>query len=444
MSLWRTGLMIAIVAILPLTASVAAEGQSDAADALEQQVKRLIIQLDAPTRKERAEAERTLTRLGPDVLPHLPPSDLLRSVSVRESVRRLRITLERVKAVESMRPAQVTIAGNLPLAEILTAISKQSGNRIDFSGLPMELREREFRLDLKTRDFWPAVDEIVQQAGLRYRYDHGADRIHLEQGQSHSVGVTYSGPFRIAVSTAQLRPFPQSGPFRIVRINYRVTAEPRLRPLFVKYHGSDFSAKAKSGQTVSPFSPDARPEIPLGEGGRHLNLHCDFRVPAESIPKALSFHGKLSMTAAAGTERIEFTRLEKASGTARRRGGVTVKIQQIKRRAIAEDANSVQFRVVVSYDIGGPAFESHRTWLFHNRVFLQSADGARIERDGLFHTNLQNDGAVVVEYGFRNLKRDVSEYRFVYDAPTLLVKVPIEFDIPSIAVSSPPTERKQP
>ncbi|MBT6156952.1 MAG: hypothetical protein HOL01_26815 [Planctomycetaceae bacterium] len=438
MKLWRMSLLIAVVAILPTVSDCAAAPRPANDAALKTQVARLLTALDAPTRKERVAAERDLTSLGPDVLPLLPPPELLRRVGVREAVRRVRVSLERTKAIESMRPSHITLKGDFTLAKILTDFGAQSGNQIDFSALPKEIQSQQHTIDYDKRAFWPALDQLIARAGLEYGDDADAGRLLLktsQKGKAPDASVTYSGPFRITVTGARLRPFPNRGPFRIVRVNYRVRAEPRLRPLFVKYRGRDFAAKSSAGLMLSPFSPDAQPEIPLGEGGRHLNLQSDFRVPSDNIPTTLSFRGKLTLTAAAGAERIEFTRLKKADGTARRRGGVTVKLQKVEFGKATPDGRTARFRVVVSYDIGGPAFESHRTWVFHNRVYLQASDGRRIERDGVFHTNLQTDGAVVVEYGFRNLKADAGEYRFVYVAPTLLVKLPIEFDFAKIPLS---------
>jgi hypothetical protein len=425
--------------MLPTMANCAAAPPLPNDDALKMQVERLLAQLDAPTRKERVGAERDLTSLGPNVLRLLPPPELLPRIAVREAVRRVRIALERIKAIESMRPSRITLKGEFTLEKILSDVSAQSGNSIEFSALPKQIQARKHRVDYNKRAFWPAIDELIARAGLEYSDDAAAGCIRLTKRQENATSVaavTYSGSFRIAVVAARLRPFPNRGPFRIVRVNYRLRAEPRLRPLFVKYRGRDFAAQSFVGRALLPFSPDAQPEIPLGEGGRHLKLQSDFRVPSDAIPKALSFRGKLTLTAAAGAERIEFTRLNKADGTARRRGGVTVKLQEIEFERATATGRTARIRVVVSYDVGGPAFESHRTWVFHNRVYLQTSDGRRIERDDEFHTNLQTDGAVVVEYGFRNLKADPSDYRFVYVAPTLLVKLPIVFDFAKIPVSA--------
>ena len=259
-----------------------------------------------------------------------------------------------------------------------------------------------------------------------------------------ALAVAYSGPIRIAVDRARLRQYLKSSSTRIARLNYRLNAEPRLRPLFIKYHGSDFAAQTSGGKALAPFSPDAHPEIPLGEGGRQLKLFSDFRVPKSSVLDRIKFRGKLTMTVAAGTEQIKFTRLNRAEGTARRRGGVTVKLQKIEFGKDRKGRRQARLRVIVSYDSGGPAFESHRSWIFHNQVYLETEGGRRIERDAIFHTALQTNGAIAVEYGFSGLTHRLDEYRFVYVAPTLIVNMPIKFDMPRIPVSTSAIKRKQP
>lgn len=447
MFLWQTGLLIAVLAIMPASIADAADDRTETGDPIKAHVERLIPELDAATRSARTDAERKLKALGSDALPFLPPPDLLPSVSAREAVRRIRHVLERRKAADSVRATHVTLKGRQTLRNILRALIAQTGNPIDFSALPPEVLSTQLPVDLENRSFWSALDEINTNAKLQYPSDSDADHIRLVSTHGDSTdeaAVAYSGPFRISVTNVTKRPFPNRGPFRIVRVNFRVRAEPRLRALFVKYRGSDFFAVSAAGQALPAFSPSARPEIPLGEGGRHLNLQSDFRVAADEVPKELRFRGKLTLTAAAGSERIEFTQLATSAGTSRRRGGVTVKLRKFELGAPVAQRRPARVSVVVSYDIGGPAFESHRTWIFHNQVYLQRKDGSRIERDGVFHTNLQTDGAVAVEYGFRDLQDGLQDLRFVYVAPTLLVDLPITLDFPKLQVSPTANERKQP
>ena len=89
------------------------------------------------------------------------------------------------------------------------------------------------------------------------------------------------------------------------------------------------------------------------------------------------------------------------------------------------------------YDAGGPAFESHQTWILHNEVFLEDNDGRKMRLNGGSETTRQGDGAVAIEYRFVDLPEPLSRYEFVYVVPTLIIDVPVEFEIQSALVKKP-------
>jgi len=91
-------------------------------------------------------------------------------------------------------------------------------------------------------------------------------------------------------------------------------------------------------------------------------------------------------------------------------------------------------RIAVTYDVGGPSFESHQRWMLHNKSELQTTDGKRINQNSGFDISLELDGAIEVEYCFDGLTNDPGDYRFVYEAPTLLINVPIEFELNDVPI----------
>src|SRR5207253_2219181 len=127
------------------------------------EVARLLNQLDADTRAERVAAERRLLELGPDVLPLLPPPELLRSAAVRDAVGKIRVELEQRKARESVLPSRVTLHGKQPVARALDEIARQTGNRVETASLPAAWLDRAVELDFDAVPFWQAIDGIAQQ-----------------------------------------------------------------------------------------------------------------------------------------------------------------------------------------------------------------------------------------------------------------------------------------
>ena len=405
---------------------------------LKQPVGELLKQLDAETRKARAGAEQQLRELGPNILPLLPPPELLPNASVREAVRRIRISLERRKARRSVLASRVTLRKEGPLEDLLKAVSAQTGNRIDSLQVPVERRQTPFEVDYEQLAFWPVMDDLVARCGLRYADGSGPRSLKLsvrpKSGPPDEIAAAHCGAFRISVASAGLRRIVGDETHRKLRVSLRLAAEPRLRPLFLKLAGRDLVARTPAGRALEPFSPDSSLELPLGRGGRQLAMHADFKVPAAVRLSRAGLRGKLTMQTAAGMERISFRTLPDAEGVSRRRGGVTVTLKKVAFREKPRAERDLALEVGVSYDTGGPAFETHRTWIFHNEVYLETEEGRRVDLNGGYETKQQSDGGVAVVYRFKQLKDEPGGYRFVYVAPTLIINVPVEFDFTELPV----------
>jgi hypothetical protein len=165
-------------------------------------------------------------------------------------------------------------------------------------------------------------------------------------------------------------------------------------------------------------------------------LSAVFSAPSE-LPESVMFslRGNFSVKVAAAPTELRFPRLTDAAPLARRRGGVTVTLQRSRFLTTGDGDHRARLRLVVAYDTGGPAFESHRTWLYHNEVFLVARDGTRLPVNDGFETTAQADGAAVIEYRFKGLPSgNAAEFELVYVAPTLLIDVPVEFDLRDISI----------
>jgi hypothetical protein len=301
--------------------------------------------------------------------------------------------------------------------------------------------ERSRTLEIET-SFWQALDVIGDEFGFQtnaspiLKTDSAAVVLTPSKAGSEPPRGRFNQAFLVEADSLKLRPRFGDPDQQLLRVPLRITAEPRLRPLFLKLVGTDFSAQTEGNVTLPPFSPAAKLELPLGEEGTETAFPMDFLVPQPFAEPAIDLTGKVTLTVAAGSEEITFRDLTKDTGASRRRGGVTVTLNEIafqpdKKHA---DRQSATFRITVHYDTGGPAFESHRTWMFHNQVYLEDAHGLKVDRNSDFHTALQTDGGVIVEYNFDNLPGQAGDYQFVYVAPTLIINVPVSFEFKSLKV----------
>jgi hypothetical protein len=218
-----------------------------------------------------------------------------------------------------------------------------------------------------------------------------------------------------------------------------LTAEPRLRPLFLKTAGRNLTVQVVDGPALEPFSPDAKLDLPFGDGGRGLRLAVDLRVPQDVPVAAVALRGRWDLTVAADAEPIAFESVAGSAGVSRRRGGVVVRVEEAAFGEPVDGLRAGRVRVKVAYDTGGPQFESHRSWMFHNAAYLEDAQGRRTDRQPAFKTLLQADGGVVVEYEFAQVAGDPQSLRFVYVAPTLIVETPVEFGFVRVPVADPTT-----
>lgn len=398
-------------------------------------VRAAIKQLASPSRVARAKAEQALTKLGPDILPLLPPPDLLASASVRVAIRRVRVRLEHDAAELSLRPSKVTLGGDLSIKQLAEEIEKQTRNAISTDQLsPAQLGQRK-TVNLEDVKFWSAISDLESQ-DIFAGFDKETGLLTLQPrtspGSSFSVSIDRS--FRIMAAPFQPQEtFDDSS--TLISTQVRILCEPRLRPLFLRYETSDFQLSPSSeNATLEPFNAGAKIEVPLGNGGREATLALSFLSP-KPLAENATLNGKVNLLIAASEQPISFRQLNRAKRVSRRRGGVTVAVNEVGFEGSTPKSHNARVRLQVSYDLGAHAFESHQTWVFHNRVYLVDQNGKQHGPNGGFTTLHQGDGSVAIEYSFKDLLDDPSNWDFVYVAPTLLINVEIPINMRDIPVS---------
>jgi len=403
------------------------------------EVKQLLLQLGSETRRERVDAEQRLLELGPELLESLPPADLIETATAREAVGRVRRQLELDAARQSIRPRPAALRGTKTLRDWATELRTETGNDVDVAA---EDRDRMFALDIATAPFW----QVVQTAGWSPRYDAATNRVSLGPARPGlSQPADASGIFRVAAEA--VRRGSQ------VHVTLELWGEPRIRPLYATVADSAISL-VRGDRHSTPVSPDARREIPMtGRGPANVTVPLDF--PAARFAQ---LEGTVQVKTAAFPERVEFDRLAEGGPVSRRRGGATVTFHAatFHRAELdppspptpkGETGGSVKIRLTIAYDHGGPEFESHRLWLYHNEAWLEAkgngggsgeSTGRRLaiapEIDSLEEAN----GALALDYRFPGVTQDLSELHFVYVVPTLILDVPVSFRIPDLAISDEP------
>lgn len=430
----------------------AARGQAPAESlaTLRATIDELLRELEAPTLAERTRAERKLLDLGPDVLPLLPAPELTPKVFVREAVRRVRVQLERRAAKESALASRITLSGETTVVELLSQFTKQTRNRVELSDKARDAGKTSLTVDFDDRPFWECLDEVCERLQLRVEFDAQRTSLMLvprTTGDPVELAVQQTGPFRLAIHSAEIRPVVGAADRRLLRVAGRIAVEPRLRPLFLHFATSEMKGSVVEGKSLAPWNPAARYEHPVSDAGREVPVQFDYLLPRaadqddKAAPTKINLSGRIALQLAAGTERIVFDKTSQTPGASRRRGGVTVRLREVKFEPLAAAKPADQLRaeigVAVSYDTGGSAFESHRTWMFHNAVYLETEAGRRIDFTE-YDTNQQADGAVAVGYRWDKLPAPATQYKFVYEAPTLILDLPLDVKLDGIKIKPHP------
>ncbi len=422
-----------VVSLLLAVLLAEAKTPPDEADEVQQSVEKWIQQLDAPSLLERSQAERELLDLGPKILRWLPPKELIRGSSARDAVPRIRTQLQRRLARDSAQASRVTLDGEFALPELLAEIQRQTANpiRLGENVAASSLGSRPWTFEKTT--FWDAIDAVCRETHLVPGSQPEADAVILspQPDDSETRVICRAGVLRAEIVQAQRQPVTGDPARSLLRLKGDLAFEPRLRPLFVHFQAADFTATGDDGETIDCWNPAARYELPMAGASRRTQLTWDFVAPTKSVPQKIAVKGRLLVQLAAATEPVRFDELATNREVLRRRGGVSVRLHQVEFTDDTAASRSARVKISVNYDAGGPAFESHRTWVYHNAAWLEH-DGRRIpfaDFEALQHTN----GGVQLEYHFRDVPR-LDTLKFVYEAPTLLLDVPFDLDFANVPV----------
>ena len=133
-------------------------------------------------------------------------------LAVRDRLARIRQQVEDRVAKAATSGTTVTLsAKKMPLAEVFKAIEKQTGNKLHRQSRGAGRRRREERatitIELKDEPFWPAIDQILDQAKLGIYSYGGEDALSIvargdDDGPRHGQAA-YNGPFRMEVLEVQ-------------------------------------------------------------------------------------------------------------------------------------------------------------------------------------------------------------------------------------------------
>ncbi len=423
-------MLAAIVVVLIMQIVPTAPQRDD--EVLRAEVARLVRQLDADEFATRQAARRALLRLGPDAIDDLPDPKSVTSPEVRAALEQLLSELRSRQVLETLKPTVVTLTDTLTVDQIADRLFRQTGNRLSVAGLSSGMRGTRLTLAYHQETFWHVVLDVAEKLGVGVRASSGVVR--LEESLPAPAAHTAHGPFVLLAAAAKRRPLVGEPDMDLLRVPLSFTAEPRLRCLFVNVADSDITIRHQAAEVLTPFSPDRRLELPVGDRGELVRWTHDVTLPHGVEVDRVQVQGEVKSLVAAGYDRFIFPAPGSGQKQRQSRRGVALVLGEVQQSA---DSDRVRVQLTVDWLGAANAFDSYRTWVFHNAAWLEGPDGQRIAFFGPVRTDAQVGGAVRLTYEFRNVSVPLSQCRFIYEAPTKLETVTVPFDLTNIPVVGP-------
>jgi hypothetical protein len=420
-----------VLLVWPMVAGVPALGQAEGSDAaLRDRVTQLIDRLGSDKPEARESAMAALTKLGPKVLPLLPDTAKLSAGERKDRIEKLRAALR--KAEEDVNPAasRVTLVGKgIRLSEAIQQLQKQTGNPISDmrEQLGADVTNPAFDLEIKDKPFLEAFAEVAKQAevGLEFHSGDGSIGIKPAMTGGNVPPVQYTGPFRIELKQIGLTRDFEAGP-ALATIQLEVAWEPRLRPMLLKLKADELKVLDDRGKEVKPqMAMEAeevvvRPENPVSE------INLNLQAPDRAATKLKSLKVKAELTIPAGIKTFRFPNLAQENVNLKQ-GDVSVTLQDVE---VDEQAWKVHVELAMPGE--GPAFESYQQGLFNNQMWLQRSDGSRFAHNGGLNSTGASGGKLGFEYIFVDAPGKPSDYQLVYETPSKVITIPLEFEIKDV------------
>ncbi|HUG18451.1 MAG TPA: hypothetical protein VMM56_05700 [Planctomycetaceae bacterium] len=404
-----------VLAALLFVGSIRAEepAQQEAVD-------RLIEQLSSSKRVERLDAIEALEKLGPEILELLPPLNTIPDLTARSSLRQIRVTLEREAALRSLEPSKVHWPENLTLGEALVMLRDQTGNPISWI-INESALQQSIETGPRELTFWEAVSRLDAQFDLVLSEHKTKRELVLSLGDSadsQQYAPRTSGAFLWRLEHITTKPVVNHPDEELFRVMLSVHCEPRLRPLFMKLKHSQIVMMDEDGNPLKPFTPEAIVELPWGQSIAPVRLRLDYLVPQDKPPRELTLLMELEVDLATGTADVEFREWELPRESIRKAGVI------VTREPLDATPDRLRIPLRLAYESGGPIFESHRNWVYHNELSLKHGEQT-LTPDAPLELTLEANGVLGLIYTFRKYPADWKNATLLYRVPTLLIKTQV-------------------
>ena len=386
-----------------------------------------------------------MIKLGSKILPLLPDPATVKSAGRKEQLEKIRAALTQKQDEINIGASKVTITGKgIRLSEALQQLQKQTGNAITDlrEQLGAEVTNPALDLDLRDKPFFEALDEIARLAEVSISFSTGDGSIGIMAGASMAPAANMpaaranrssytAGRFASSSSSSACR--ATSRPARpLANVRLEAAWEPRLRPMLLKLQADELKVVDDRKKVVKPQMAMESEEVVIRPENPSAEINLNLEAPERDAKKLASLKVKAEVTIPAGIKTFKIPSLAQKDVTVKQ-GDVSLTLEDTE-----VDEQVWKVNVTLVYPGEGPAFESYRQGLFNNRLWLQRADGSRFEHNGGFNNTGSDGGKLGFEYLFVDPPGKPADYQFVYESPSKVITIPLEFEFKDVDLALNP------
>ncbi len=390
------------------------------------EVRKVMRQLESDKAAERDAAEKRLIEIGPAVVSFLPEVNSSTSGEMKIRLERIRKELQTTKIGNFFQASVVTLSGKMQLSEALSAISKQTGNKVGFereAGVP----SKEVELQADKQPFWEVLDDLMIQGSLRINPYSSTEGIVLMPDDSALPGPEphFNGPFQTSVVSTQTSKQFYGRNDGQLNISLQVAWEPRLKPIFLQLPMDKMKATVAGSDELSTSTPGSNPEIPVNSEGSAVQIDLQFPRPPRSAEKIDKLTGEFEIAVPSEKHKYVFEKFGNGKRQTEKFGEVTVTLENSR-----NNGSVYEMRILTEFAAAQGALDSYRAWIVSNRAYLLDAKQNRLENVGLSTYSMSGD-SVGVAFLFQ-INSDPNDYTLVYESPAVISRQSVKFELKDI------------
>jgi len=399
---------------------------------IREKVRKLVNELDAPTRNQRDRAQQMLELLGPGILPHL---SAMSSGSLEQKRRLVQICqalyVRRAHGTQYARRLTVK-ASETSLQKVLYSVVAQTGNDMvevhKFFRSPRG--KHTFNVDWNDMTFWQAITTLTTQQGwhLVLDADHKILAFNSAQSDQKAVFLQQNSPFCVLAGSINLKEGVSED---IYELPVEVLWEPRIRPLFWTYEMKDVLGMLDEEKEVLPFDSEAAYEVLPREGQIGLKQVLQLKLDGKESAQIKEIRGKLTAAIPSVSEPFSFPNpADLKSRRYYRKAGLSVELEHFRR-----DLSRIHGKFLLYFDdLHSVRLESYQRarWFGCHEVYIRSSHDPGAVYRGVLKFVGNDPQTIEVSYEFSGIPDSFVGNELIYCAPPMILEVVVHYVFSSL------------